>query len=91
MTTSDVDLNEQIPMRHADSGPIGWTTRAAFDVLWREKGWVEVSAVDVDGNAGLPGEASADMTVAELRALARVRGTDVPPGASKGDLVALLT
>ena len=89
MTTPDVDPNEQIPMRHPDSGPIGYATRAAFDALWRDKGWREVSAADVAAAAEAPAP-SDGMTVAELRAAAKARGVDVPAGAAKADLLALL-
>ena len=89
MTTPDVDPNEQIPMRHPDSGPIGYATRGAFDVLWHAKGWREVSAADVAAAADAPTPSDA-MTVAELRTVAKARGVDVPAGATKGDLVALL-
>ena len=89
MTTPDVDPNEQIAMRHPDSGPIGWTTRGAFDVLWAGKGWREVSAAEVAAAAEAPAP-SDGMTVAELRAAAKARGVDVPAGAAKADLLALL-
>ena len=89
MTTPDVDPNEQIPMRHPDSGPIGYATRGAFDVLWSTKGWREVSAADVAAAAEAPAP-SDGMTVAELRAAAKARGVDVPAGAAKADLLALL-
>ena len=89
MTTPELDPNEQIPMRHADSGPIGWATRAAFDALWRDKGWREVSDADVAAAADAP-TPSDGMTVAELRAAAKARGVDVPAGAAKADLLALL-
>ena len=89
MTTPDVDPNEQIAMRHPDSGPIGYATRGAFDVLWAAKGWREVSAADVAAAAEAPAP-SDGMTVAELRAAAKARGVDVPAGAAKADLLALL-
>ena len=89
MTTPELDPNEQIAMRHSDSGPIGSATRGAFDVLWRDKGWREVSAAEVEAAADAPAVSDA-MTVAELRAAAKARGLEVPGGATKGDLVALL-
>ena len=90
MTTPDLDPNEQIAMRHPDSGPIGAATRAAFDVLWAPKGWREVSAAEVAAAAEAPVVATSDMTMPELRTLAKARGLEVPAGLTKGDLVALL-
>ena len=62
MTTPDLDPNEQIAMRHADSGPIGSATRRAFDVLWAPKGWQEVSAAEVEAAADAPVVAPAKTT-----------------------------
>lgn len=79
-------------MQHS-GGPVVETTREAYDVVWQDKGWQlvdEQAAVAQELTGGRTTDLSS-MTKADLVELAGARGVEVPDGATKADLVELLT
>lgn len=80
---TDVNPNEFIVVRHPDTEHEAEVTRAAYDEVWKGKGWTVV-------DPGASRQELSKLTRPKLEELAADRGVDVSGARTKGDIIGLL-